>query len=77
MNNWEKCRMYGVIQIMSRNNQIRLYYNQFEYLLAQNPQFVVVMEAQWQGSNLIVRGTDRYGRSKAVVMTDFFTHQNI
>ena len=69
--------MYGVIQIMSRNNQIRLYYNQFEYLLAQNPQFVVVMEAQWQGSNLIVRGTDGYGRPKAVVMTDFFRYQNI
>ena len=76
MNNWEKCRMYGVIQIMPRNNQIRLYYNQFEYLLAQNPQFVIVNEAQWQGNNLIVRGTDRYGKPRAVVMTDFFSYQN-
>jgi len=69
--------MYGVIQILSENNQIRLYYNQFEYLLAQNPQFVVVMEAQWQGSNLIVRGTDIYGEPEAVVMTDFFEYQHI
>ena len=76
MNNWEKCRMYGVIQIMPRNNQIRLYYNQFEYLLAQNPQFLIVNEAQWQGNNLIVRGTDRYGKPRAVVMTNFFSYQN-
>jgi hypothetical protein len=77
MNDWEKCRNYGHIVVNPMNNQIRLYYNQFEYKVAHNPLFFVVEAAHWQGNSLILRGKDSRGSQSVLLMTDFFNYQII
>ena len=75
MNNWERCRNYGLVQI--DNNVIRLYYNPYSYQLAGNPLFLNVNEAYWQGENLILRGTDTSGYPRVYVMNGFNNYRQI
>ncbi len=76
MNNWEQCRNYGLIRIDSNNNVI-LYYNQYSYMFAGNPISIRLDEAYWQGSNLIVRGSDYYGNPRVYVMDGFNSYRQI
>jgi len=77
MNDWIKCRNYGHVVVNPMNNQIRLYYNQFEYKLAQNPMFFTVESANWQGDSLILRGKDGRGMESVLLMRDFWSYQRI
>lgn len=75
--NWEQCKGFGLIQIDSMNNTIRLYYNQFSYRLAGSPNFLTVENAMWQGDNLLVRGIDPLGNSVVYVMNGFNNYRRI
>jgi len=74
---WNKCANYGRIDILPHNGAVRLYYNQFEYRLLNYPRFFRATSAMWQGSNVIVRGYDQYNKPKAVLMTDFYSYQQL
>lgn len=76
MNNWEQCRNYGVIRLDSNNNVI-LYYNQYSYQFAGNPNHIEIDEACWQGENLIIRGKDAYGYPIVYVMNGFNNYRQI
>ena len=74
---WEQCRNYGLVEIDSRNNTIKLYYSNWGFQFAGNPMFLITENATWQGNNLIVRGYDQYGTGKAIVMTNFNSYREI
>lgn len=75
--NWERCKEYGLVEINPVNGDIRLYYNQFSYMLAGNPIWFTPEAATWQGNNLIVRGYDQYGKQRAVVMDGFNSYRQV
>lgn len=77
MNNWEQCRNYGKVVVNPTNNQIMLYYNQFEWRMAMNPPFFIVETAHWQGNSLILRGKDSRGDNSLLLMTNFFSYEFI
>lgn len=74
---WEKCKNYGLVRVDTVSNNVRLYFDQFQYLLPSTPHHILIESASWQGSNLIVRGTNRHGEQKTVIVNGEFNYQEI
>lgn len=75
--NWEQCKNFGLIQIDTNNNTIKLYYSPYSFRLAGSPNFLLIDSAIWQGDNLLVRGTDSSGNSYVYVMNEFNSYRRI
>lgn len=74
---WNECRNFGVVEVIPYNTDIRLYYNQWSFMLAGNPIFIKVESATWQGNNLVLRGCDNYGNPKVYVMDGFSSYREV
>ncbi len=75
--NWEKCKNFGVIEINPTNGTVRLYYDQWNFCLAEKPLYLHVQTASWQGNNLLLRGHNNYGEAMTYVMSDFYNGRQI
>lgn len=75
--NWERCKNYGLTDIDTVSNNVKIYYNQFEYVIAGTPPHILIESANWQGDNLIVRGRNRHGEQKTVIVKGQFNYQEI
>jgi hypothetical protein len=74
---WSECRSFGVVEILSINNTVKLYYNPYSFQFAGNPLFLNIESANWQGNNLILKGYDNYGNTKVYVMDNFNSYRPI
>jgi hypothetical protein len=70
---WSECRNFGVVDVVPGNNTIRLYYNPYSFFLAGNPIFLNVVEAIWQGNNLIIKGYNSSNGQPMVYIMDGFS----
>lgn len=74
---WEQCKSFGVTQIHNENSSVRLYYNRYNFMIANPPLFLIVETAIWQGEQLILKGQDKYGTPMVYLMNGFNDSQRI
>lgn len=74
---WERCKSYGLTRIDHVSNNVRIYYDQFQYEIAGTPPHILIESASWQGDNLIVRGRNRHGEQKTLILNGQFNYQEI
>lgn len=75
--NWEKCKNYGLIDIMP-NGALRLYYDRNYYMNVPNPNpYMVIESASWQGNSVIIRGKNQYGEPIGYMLRGEYEAQQI
>ena len=75
---WNKCKAFGVIDILEPNGDLRLYYGRHDSMYVTKPSNDLLVEsATWQGENIVIRGTNGHGDRVVYTMSGPNEYQRI